>query len=146
MHDPQENAIGRDGMMEPMLRACPSFAPVWLEFLRDWQDDPLLEQQDGRLPLYLALSDLANHLIFKLEHGDTSDFPAVFGVVERWHREGTGEVREAAAVGLIEDLQNENRYRSSGPSAFLPWLGPETRRWWHKLERSWSHGELLPDE
>ncbi len=134
--------IDRDGMMKPMLLACPSFVPTWERFLQQWR------APDGTrdLPLYLALSELADHLIAKLERGETDDFSAVFAVIERWHREGTRYVKVAATVGLLEDLQNVNRHGASSPSAFLPWLGPETARWWHKVDRFWSHGEPLRDD
>src|SRR5262245_33190674 len=89
-----------DEMMNPMLESCPTFATSWQEFMSEWQDDP------NGLPIYLALSDLARHLIAMLERGDTESFPAIFAVVERWHRDGDPYVREAATVGLLEDLQN----------------------------------------
>jgi len=88
--------------MVPMLEACPSFSPAWEKFEAEWRSEP-----DG-LPLYLALSDLARHLVGMLERGDTVSFPSIFAVVELWHREGDSYAREAATVGLLEDLQNTN--------------------------------------
>jgi hypothetical protein len=48
--------IQRQAMFEPLLAADPSFQPRWTEFLADWCDEP-------DLPLYLALSSLAEHLL-----------------------------------------------------------------------------------
>jgi hypothetical protein len=126
-------------MFPILLEADPGFHPVWNEFVAEWRDDP-------ELPLYLALSDLARYLIKRLETGNTASFQAIFLVVERWHVEGDPYVREAASVGLIEGLQNTHLHRSTEPAAFLPWLGPESRRWWKKVEDFWSKGTLLRDD
>jgi hypothetical protein len=69
----------------------------------------------------------------------------VFAVVERWHQEGDAYVSEAASIGFVESLQNQlgGNDRSKGvrgvrASDFEPYLGPETRRWWEKLDRFWG--------
>jgi hypothetical protein len=137
----QSSAIDREGMLDPLLAADPSFEPTWREFVAEWQSEA-----EGELPLYLALGDLARHLIAKLERGETADFAAVFDVVEQWHLRGDAYVREAATVGLLEDLQNTNLHRRTQPGDFEPWLRPESKRWWGKVERFWSDGELLTDD
>ncbi|MDQ3143927.1 MAG: hypothetical protein M3Q57_03495 [Pseudomonadota bacterium] len=132
--------IDRDHMIEPMLVACPSFEPRWHEFLDEWVGNPILfeDGSDGELPMYLALGDLANHLIEKLESGETKDFPTIFGVVEDWNVHGEHYVAEAATIGLIEDLTNEHRYRRLKPDDMLPWLGPESAKSWHALLEFWE--------
>lgn len=131
--------ITREHMFEPMLIADPAFAPAWSAFVIEWQGE-------NELPLYIALTALARHLIGKLAEGDTARFDAVFDVVERWHVEGTPSVREAASIGLLEDLQNGNLHRTTTPSAFLPWLRPVSRRWWDKVEAFWETGSPLQDD
>ncbi|HEY9219448.1 MAG TPA: hypothetical protein VIO94_15485 [Phenylobacterium sp.] len=126
-------------MFEPLLEADPTFEPAWRAFLSDWEGE-------ADLPHYMALGDLARHLIDRLKCGDIEGFPAVFDVVEQWHRHGDHDVREAATVGLLESLQNTNLHSSTAPSEFEPWLGPETRRWWEKLHRFWSRGEIMKDD
>jgi hypothetical protein len=133
------SAITRDTMFVPLLAADPTFEPVWQEFLADYADE--LE-----LPLYMALMDLAIHLIAQLARGDTSRFALVFNGVEQWHLRGNEYVREAATIGLLEDLQNENFHGQTRPAEIQPWLGPETQRWWTKVERFWSEGELITDD
>jgi hypothetical protein len=127
-------------MMGVLVGACPSFAPHWQSFLEESQNEP------GELPDYLALSDFARHLIRMLERGDTETFPAIFSAVERLHVEGEHYVKEAATVGLLEDLQNLNLHSATEPEQFRKYLGPESQRWWDKLYRFWEHGELLTDE
>lgn len=130
--------IARSEMMPLMLQACPSFDGEWRRFLQAWSEAP-------ELPLYLALGDLARHLIERLARRDVSTFPAVFAIVERWIVEGTPYVREAAIVGLLEDLQNGNLHAATQPDAFRPYLLPVSARWWDKLIGFWERGALLRD-
>lgn len=97
------------------------------------------------MPEYLALAALARHLIACLQAGDTGRFGNVFDVVERWHLEGEHYVKQAATVGLLEDLQNENLHDTTKPTDFLPWLRPESKRYWDKVERFWATGQLIDD-
>jgi hypothetical protein len=119
-------------MMAVLLGACPSFAPQWEELLAEWKDEP------GGLPLYLALADLARHLIGMLERGGTRDFPAIFAAVERLVREGEPSVQNAAAVGLLEALQNRNLHTTTRPEQFWPFLGAESRQAWSDLCEAWG--------
>lgn len=124
--------IDREGMMAPMLDACPSFEPQWQAFLNDWGAE--LE-----MPLYVALGDLARHLTDLLGEGRTAEFNAVFDVVERWHIDGDVYVRKAATIGLLEGIQNIGSHMCPDPSgAFEPWLRPITRKWWFKLIAYWD--------
>jgi hypothetical protein len=131
--------IRRDEMMEPMLEACPSFRPAWEEFVREWG-------AEAEPSLYLALGSLARHLIALLAARDALALSRAFGVVERWHIEGDAFVREAATVGLLEDLQNEGLHETTTPKAFEPFLLPESRKWWEKVDRFWTSGELIQDD
>jgi hypothetical protein len=60
--------------------------------------------------------------------------------------EGDGDVKEAAIVGLIEDLQNANLHSGTVPDQYLPFLLPQSRRWWGKVETFWSEGRLPTDD
>ncbi len=123
--------ITKETMFEPMLEACPSFKPAWDAFCGKAADeDPT--------PYYWALGDLALHLVTQLKAGDTDGFDAVFDVVERWHVEGEHYVIEAATIGLLEGLQNVGSNHDIEPEDFVPWLRPESRKWWDKLNRFWD--------
>jgi hypothetical protein len=130
------SVITRESMFEPLLAADPSFAPSWTAFSEEWDGE-------GDQPLYLALVSLAHHLIGRLKAGDTSNFAAVFDVIEEWHLRGDAYVREAASIGLLEDLQNTNLHDGTEPVEFEPWLRSESKLWWKKLDRFWSKGEPL---
>jgi hypothetical protein len=137
----ERRVIAKDDMMGVLLEACPAFAPQWEAFRDEWR-----EHADD-LPLYLVLGDLARHLIRMVEQGETTGLAAVFTAVERLHVEGEHYVREAATVGLLEDLQNLNLHpNGTNPEQFRRYLGPVSARWWDKLYRFWDHGELLTDD
>ncbi|NTG74463.1 hypothetical protein G6M02_14145 [Agrobacterium rhizogenes] len=126
----------RSNMFEPLLEADPSFCEVWETFKQTYESH-------HELPDYLALSDLARHLIQNLETGNTRRFDCIFDVVERWHLVGDPYVKQAATVGLLEDLQNTNLHRITRPEDFLPWLQPETLIWWTKVHEFWTTGKLI---
>lgn len=121
----------RSNMFEPLLRADPSFRGKWEAFREEWRSE-------AELPLFLALSELARHLIRGLEAGNTDRFYAVFDVVERWHVSGDPYVKEAATIGLLEDLQNQNLHQKTRPDDFFPWMQPKTLVWWTKVYEFWD--------
>lgn len=131
--DARAFAFDRPNMFEPLLLADPTSGDRWAMFREE-------HGSDEELPLYLALGELALHLIEDLEAGNTARFDAVFDVVERWHVSGDPYVREAATIGLLEDLQNGHLHRGTHPQAFLRWLRPETLRWWGKVGDFWARG------
>jgi len=46
--------------------------------------------------LYIDMSELAHHMVDLIKSKQTSEFPAVFDVIERLHIEGDDYVKEAA--------------------------------------------------
>jgi len=70
----------------------------------------------------------------------------VFDVIETLHLNGDSYVREAATVGLLEDIQNNSGHRAVDPAVFVMYLKPESLRWWNKLNDFWTKGRLLSDD
>ena len=132
----ERKQIARPDMIAPLVEADPTLAPVWEDFRREWSGE-------AEPPLYIFLGQVARRLIGDLASGDTGRFPAVFAVVEAWHADGDEDVRTAAAIGLLEDLQNVSLHGSTQPAEFEPWLLPRSRRWWDKLNRLWSEGPSI---
>lgn len=124
----------KDEMVEAMLLACPSLRRPWNDFLRDWPDE-------AEQPLYLGLARLARHLIALLADGSAAELSRAFAVVERWHVEGDAEVREAATIGMLENLQNDNLHSSTAPRDFEPFLRAESLECWRRLEEFWEGGQ-----
>jgi hypothetical protein len=109
--------------------------------LGEWKDYP-----DG-LPQYLALSELAQHVIGMLERDETDGVRTIFDVVESWLLDGDPYVKEAATVGFLEDIQNirlHNGYTS--PDDFMELLLPETEYWWSKVQDFWVQGKPIVDD
>lgn len=130
--------IVRDEMFTPMLEADPTFGDQWQAFKADYSDE-------SELPQYIALGELAIHIIDRMRRGDVANFNKVFAVVELWHVDGDAYVREAATIGFLEALQNHlgGNDRAKGQdgiraSDFENYLGPESRIWWDKLYRFWE--------
>jgi hypothetical protein len=124
--------ITKADMMDVLLAASPTFAEKWDAFRREWAD----EAQDT--PLYLALADFARHIIAFLEAKDDASLRRIFDAIERLHLDGDHYVREAATVGLLEDLQNTNLHRTTDPAHLRPFLRPESLKWWDRVDSFWK--------
>jgi hypothetical protein len=132
------SVIRKEEMMEPLLHACPAFEPAWKAFLNEWSTE---EEK----PIYLALGELARHLVSMLVAKDLAGLQRVFEVVERWLLEGDAYVREAATVGLLEDLQNDTFHTTTSPADFEPVLLPKSAEQWRQVRRFWNTGEPIGD-
>src|SRR5688500_17779198 len=107
-------------MLPRLVAACPSFAQKWEEHKREYFD------QEDYLP-YLALGELADHLVGLYVSGLTEELPAVFAENERLHTEGEPYVKEAATIGCLEGLMGN---RGIEADVLLRFLGPESAKWW----------------
>ena len=129
--------IDRDQMMRVLVEACPSFRREWEAFRAEWKDST------DDLPLYIALAALARHLIGMLERGERDGLARAFGAVEQLQLEGEPCVREAAVIGLLENLQNLNLHATTDPDQLRPFLGPESAEAWDELYGFWQKvGEI----
>jgi hypothetical protein len=121
--------IAKEQVMPLLLEACPSFAERWKSHAVDY---------DGGALLYVALGEFAHHVVDLVRSGQTSELPAVFDVVERLHVGGDPYVREAATIGLLEGLQNVALNTGLDPRQLVPWLKPESAKWWAGLDDFWA--------
>ncbi|GMM70048.1 hypothetical protein MTsDn1_33440 [Alteromonas sp. MTD1] len=128
--------LSKETMMLPILQVAEGFKPIWNEFLDEWSDE-------NEVPVYLALSDLARYVSTLVEKSDGEELRDIFSVVERWHLEGDKFVKEAATVGLLEDLQNTNVVGVGVPQKIEPFLLPQTKLWWQKVSLFWSEDKVI---
>ena len=129
--------IVKQDMFIRLLEVCPTFGKVLNALKEEWRDEP-----SGH-PIYLALSGLAQHIIEMLEQDRVEEVTKALDLAEQWLLEGDRFVREAATVGLLEDLQNGVRYNAArGPDDIYELLRPECRRMWDELNRFWAQVEL----
>src|SRR3990170_4357268 len=91
--------IDRASMMESLVVACPGFAPTFDAFLTEWADET-------ELPYYLSLADFSRYLIKLLENDERDELNTAFKMIEQLHVDGDTYVREAATIGILENLQN----------------------------------------
>lgn len=114
--------ISKDQVMTLLMEACPSYR---------------LPPDDQEL-LYVMLGDFAHHLLRLQQQSRTEEFAAVGRAIERLHIEGDLYVREAATIGLLEGIQNVWGNNDTDPELFVPYLLPESIRWWRSLNDFWS--------
>jgi len=130
--------ISRDKMFEPLLAISEGFKPVWDEFIEEWKDD-------DELPQYLVLSDLARYISKLISESNEKELKDIFSVIERWHLEGDYYVKEAATVGILEDLQNTNVVGAGVPEKVEMYLLPESKKWWLKVYEFWETGKIISE-
>ncbi|MEH6491184.1 DUF7674 family protein [Halopseudomonas sp.] len=130
--------ISRDEMFQPLLEVSEGFNPIWDEFIEEWKDD-------DELPQYLALSDLARYISGLISESNEKELKDIFSVIERWHLEGDDYVKEAATVGILEDLQNANVVGVGVPKKVESYLLPESKKWWLKVYEFWETGKIISD-
>jgi hypothetical protein len=119
-------------VMPLLLEACPSFEGKWKQHRLWWGDEEPL--------LYVDLGEFVLHLVELYAGHKTDELPHVFDVVERLHIEGDAYVREAATIGLLEEIQTVSQNKGIDPRSFLQYLKPESLRWWDKLNDFWRRG------
>lgn len=126
-------------MLRLLVEACPTFEKEWRQFLTESADE-------AELPCYLAIGQFARHLSAVLAEGNEPVLSQVFYILERLLKEGDSYVREAAVLGIIEDLQNTQLHSGTNPEQYLRFLLPESRRWWDRVEAFWTEGRPLTDD
>jgi hypothetical protein len=131
--------ITRSEILPLLVEACPSYEPELRRFKSDYVDDvePFL---------YVAFPQFTRCLSRVLAAGDVETVQRVFALVERLIVEGDAEVQEAAVVGIIRNLQNANLHEQTSPDDYLPYLMPESQRWWGKVKTFWINGRLLIED
>lgn len=133
------NMIDRVAMIESIIVACPGFAPTFDAILAEWADEP-------ELPYYLALGDLSRYLIKLLENDRRDELTTAFNMIERLHVDGDRYVREAATIGILENLQNSNLHEQTKPEQFIEFLRPISLKFWRKVTDFWENGTIITDD
>jgi hypothetical protein len=127
-------------MFPLLVEASPSFSKEWAGFQAEWANEL-------SLPYYIALGVFACHMCSLFSEGQHQTLAKVFAVIERLHNEGNSYVKEAAIVGLLEDLQNLIlNHPTMELEQFERFLFPETMRYWYKVIAFWNEGEIITNE
>lgn len=118
--------------MKLLLKACPSYKTRWEEYVQDNYDTG-----EENL-LYIDLSDFSGHIVYLYQQNKIDEFPAVFEVIELLHTSGDDYVKEAATIGLLEDIQNHLLINNIDTNVFKQFLKKESLKWWNNLNDFWS--------
>ena len=108
--------------MPLLIEACPSYR------LPD----------DNNEMLYVMLGDFAHHLLQLQTQNQIETFPTIAKSIERLHLEGDQYVKEAATIGLLEDIQNIWGNNKTDPELFGIYLLPESLKFWRSLNDFWN--------
>ncbi len=120
-----------------LLAACPSAQDAWREHQKFWSGEPA--------GFYNDISVFAQHAVNSYADGNTEEFPALFGIIERMIIAGNAAVTDLAIIGFIEDLRNISSHRWFGCEVFEKWLGPASKQGWQLVERAWEGKSSLMD-
>lgn len=123
--------VGKGDAVSRLVGTCPDFKDAWRAHLDYWNGEPAGE--------YIDLGALAQWVVDRMDSNDAGCFPALFKELEELLAPAGAELRDLLVVGLLEDIQNVSANRKVNPDLVLPYLGPESRKGWFELIRSW-HG------
>lgn len=120
--------------MKLVLEGIPSFRPQWDAYLEYWEGE-----EPG---LCMSMSELDDHLCDLMNAGETENLAGIFALLEQLMVEGDDEVQTAVATCLLENLINQASAGRIPAAAFVPLLGPESRR--HCKAWDDFHGAVTP--
>lgn len=124
--------ISKSEVMELFLQACPSYKKQWDEYVQE-----NYKSGDEQL-LYIDLADFATYIVDLYKKNELSEFASVFDVIELLHTSGDDFVKEAASIGLLEDLQNRLLSNEINTNVFNQYLKQESLKWWNHLNDFWD--------
>ncbi len=125
--------------MAALKEALPEFTPKCDAFAEEWSDE-------SELPYYLLLGNFSRYLIGLLESNDRKQLRTAFELIESFLRDGDAYVREAANIGILENIQNANLHERTTPDQFVEYLQPIALRYWHRLYNFWDRGTFITDD
>ena len=121
-------SIDQNQVMPLLLNACPSFTEAW---------EAYTHEEDATL-IYNCFGLFAQHLLRLYHRGEVCEFSAVADAIERLCVDGTPCVKEAATIGLLEDIQNYWSNNNIDPGQFAKYLKPESTKQWKSLNDFWE--------
>jgi len=126
-----------DELVPEFLARCPGLKSDWDRHLEFWGDEERGTFND--------MAVIAHYLVACYEQQQLNEFPAAFSLLERCFADGDDQAKEAATIGIIEDIQNISSNREFGPQVFESWLGPQTKKAWDQLAAAWRDVSDMAD-
>jgi len=122
--------IDKEKMFIPVLENIVGFVPIWDEFISDYEDD-------GQLPLHLALGDLSHYIRELIANSQEKELKTVFEIAEKWLKFGSQYVKNATIVSFFESLQNICSEKEIEKIEML--LLPVSKTEWNDLIDYWEN-------
>lgn len=129
--------IQKSQVIPLLLVSCPGFQPIWDKHRELWEGE--------EAGIYNDLSEFATFIVDSYARQDLEPVAAAFAAIEQLLDEGDEEVRTAASIGFLEDIQNIASHRPFGNAVFLQWLGPKSKGEWVEIEETWRGKSSLAD-
>jgi len=123
--------IIKENMFPEILSIYPKLTPYWHEFHEEWAE---VDEK----PLYLILSKLADLIVGDFKSGQKSTLKCLFSLIEKFVLDGDQYVREAAIVGLLEEIQTKSQRNNVDISSMFPLMGEHTKSKWVALQKFWD--------
>jgi len=120
-----------------LLSGCPDFWRRWQKHSALWNG-----QEAG---IHSDLGEFATYVVDAYGSQNTEQVVVAFQIVERLLTDGDEEVRAAAAIGFLEDVQTIASNRPFGPQIFTQWLGPKSKEVWVEIAEKWRGKSSLID-
>jgi hypothetical protein len=120
-----------------LLARCPGFRPIWENHQEFWEGE--------EAGIYNDLAEFATFIVDAFARQDTEPIVAAFAAIEELLGKGDEEVRTAASIGFLEDIQNIASHHPFGASVFVQWLGPKSKEEWVGIEETWRGKSSLAD-
>lgn len=118
-------------VMPRLIAEFPGLRTRWEKHLQFYEGKSPGNYIDITLFVHFVVEDL-------YPSGKTEEVQRAFDLMEDWLKNGHVNVRELVVVGFLEDLQNLASQQPFGKEAFIPFLGPESRKAWDDLEKFWA--------
>lgn len=113
-----------------LLAALASLREEWPE-IEEENADP--EKAGGRFG-YLDAAWVVGHLADRMAVADTSEFDAVFDLIELLIKSGDGYVSELGVIGYVEGLQMRT----------VTSRGVDPESYWEAINEFWAYGTPIP--
>ena len=138
LHPEDVLSVIQKSQVMPLISArCPGFKPTWEKFQELWRG-----KEAG---LYNDLGEFATFIVDSYARQDIESIGPAFALVEELLVDGDEEVRAAAAIGFLQDIQTIASHRPFGGAVFRQWLGPKSKAAWAEIEEMWRGKNSLMD-
>jgi hypothetical protein len=105
--------------IKQLLDACDDIEARWNEHLEFWEGD-----EPG---FFNEVSVFAHYVIDRYAQIQTSDFQAIFDIVEEAVNSKDKQTNELAVIGFLEGILFLGSHRDIRPECFEQWLGKRSK-------------------